>query len=272
MFIGWIRKKSFEADLNKIEESMAIDKSLIQKTYLDNSSLCFGAYNDENNLVAFISAYDQGESFLINNFFYTADITNDVKKRLLKLLLDNINEDEKPIMIMAKKDERGLFSSFKFNEFAKFKRAYYSGGGVAFNFTNATSKSITTENYIPIMINIDKIAFNTNRMSYTKDVLLKQSSLVLANDYGYQHSYAINKSLVKISPWVMKDAAFSEAEKMIRGIIYHRGLKKIYAFIPSDVDEITDLYASYKFDLSEEYTLYYKNSKPFINLEMVYAF
>lgn len=250
---------------------MTIDKSLILKTYEDNSSLCFGAY-DENNLVAFISAYDQGNGFLINNFYYKDDINNDVKKRLVKLLLDNINEDEKPILIMAKKDEKNIFSSFKFNEFAKFKRAVYSGGGVAFNFTNATAKSITTENYLSIMSSIDKIAFNEDKVAYTKNVLLKQSSLILANDYGYQHSYAISKSLVKISPWIMKDAAFSEAEKMIRGIIYHRGLKKIFAFVPSDVEEITDLYASYKFDLSEEYTLYYKNSKPFINLEMLYAF
>lgn len=271
MFIGWIRKKSFLADVNKLGESMTIDKSLILKSYEDNSSLCFGAY-DENNLVVFISAYDLDHSFLINNLYYTDDVSNDVKKRLVKLLLDNVNEDTKPILIMAKKEERGLFSSFKFNEFAKFKRAVYSGGGVAFNFTNATSKSITTENYLPIVTSTDKTAFNEDKIKYFKDVLLKQSSLVLANQFGYQHSYAISKSLIKISPWIMQDAAFSEAEKMIRGIIYHRGLKKIFAYIPSDVKEITDLYASYKFDLTDEYTLYYKNSKPFINLEMVYAF
>jgi hypothetical protein len=271
MFIGWIRKKSFLADVNKLSESMTIDKSLILKSYEDNSSLCFGAY-DENKLVAFISAYDLDHGFLINNFYYTDDVSNDIKKRLIKLLLDNINEDEKPILIMAKKDERGLFSSFKFNEFAKFKRAVYSGGGVAFNFTNATSKSITTENYLPIVSSTDKTAFNKDNVKYLKDVLLKQSSLVLANPNGYQHSYAISKSLVKISPWTMQDAAYTDAEKMIRGIIYHRGLKKIFAFIPSDVKEITDLYTSYKFDLSDEYTLYYKNSKPFMNLEMVYAF
>lgn len=271
MFIGWIRKKSFIADLNKLSESMTIDKSLIHKSYDDNSSLCFGAYDDQN-LVAFISAHDLEHSFLINNFYYIDKTSNDVKKRLIKLLLDNINEDTKPIMIMAQKDERSIFTSFKFEEFAKFKRAIYSGGGVAFNFTNATSKSITTENYLPIMKNLDKLAFNNEKVNYTKNTLLKQSSLVLANDYGYQHSYAISKSLVKISPWIMKDAAYSEAEKMIRGIIYHRGLKRIFAYIPSEAKDITDLYASYKFDLSEEYTLFYKNEKPYMNLDMVYAF
>ena len=65
----------------------------------------------------------------------------------------------------------------------------------------------------------------------------------------------------------MDDGAFSDSEKILRGVIYHRGLKKLFAFIPSEVKEITDLYASYKFDMSDEFTLLYKNSKPSINLE-----
>lgn len=271
MFIGWIRKKSFVSDLDTFSSSMTVDTSLIQKTYEDNSALCFGAYDDEK-LVAFISAYELPDSFLINNFYYQKGISSDVKKRLIKLLLQNINEDEKPILFMSRKDEKNLFSTFDFNEYAKFKKAVYSGGGVAFNFTNATSKSITTENFLPIMTTMDKKAFKEDRIEFTKNVLLKKSSLVLSNQTGYQHSYAIDKTLVKISPWVMEDAAFSDAEKMIRGIIYHRGLKRLFAFIPSDVKEITDLYSSYRFDMSDEYTLVYKNSKPSINLEMIYAF
>jgi hypothetical protein len=271
MFIGWIRKKSFDLDIAKLAESLTIDKNLVLNSYNEDSSLCFGAY-EENKLVAFISAYQHDHSYIINNFYYTDEITTDVKKRLVKLLLDNINEDEKTIMVMIKKDEKSIFSSFKFSEYAKFKRAFYTGGGVAFNFTNATSKSITTENYLPIISNLDKDAYKEDKVRYLKDVLLKQSSLVLSNQSGYQHSYAVSKSLVKISPWIMRDGAFTEAEKMIRGIIYHRGLKRIFAYVPSDVKEITDLYASYKFDMSEEYMLYYKNAKPQINLEMVYAF
>ena len=69
----------------------------------------------------------------------------------------------------------------------------------------------------------------------------------------------------------MEDASFSDAEKLLRGVIYHRGLKKIIAFIPSDVKEITDLYKSYKFELKDRMLLMYKNQKPSINLEMIYG-
>lgn len=271
MFIGWIRNKSFSTDLELFSSSIIIDKSLVMKTFHANQSLCFGAY-DENRLVAFISAYESDNSIIINNFYYMPEISSDAKKRLIKLLLDNIKEDKKTILFMSRKDEKDLLISFDFKEYAKFKKALYGGEAVAFNFTNATAKSINNENYLSIMTSLDKRAFGENRVTYTKDVLFKQSSLVLSTSVGYQHSYAIDKSLVKISPWIMEDAAFSDAEKILRGVIYHRGLKKLFAFIPSNVKEITDLYASYKFDLSDEYVLLYKNEKPKLNLEMIYAF
>jgi len=271
MFIGWIRKKSFSTDLELFSTQITIDKSLVLSTFEENQSLCFGAY-DENKLVAFISAYELESTILINNFYYLNEISNDIKKRLIKLLLNNIFEDKKSLLIMSRDDEKSTLLSFGFKEYTKFKKALYTGGNVAFNFTNATAKSISNENYLPILTAIDKRATNDNRVPYIKNTLFKQSSLVLSTQFGYQHSYSINKTLVKISPWIMEDAAYSDAEKMIRGVIYHRGLKRIFAFIPSDVKEITDLYASYKFDLSQEYSLLYANTKPSIDLEMVYAF
>jgi hypothetical protein len=271
MFIGWIRKKSFSADLEAFSTQITIDKSVVLKTFSENQSLCFGAY-DEKKLVAFISAYEMEDTILINNFYYMPDINSDIKKRLIKLLLNNVQEDSKSLMIMSNKDEKTLLLSFGFLEYAKFKKALYSGGAPAFNFSNATAKSISNENYLPTLTNLDKRAFSENRIPYIKDILFKQSSLVLSTQFGYQHSYAIGKSLVKISPWIMEDAAFSDAEKILRGIIYHRGLKRILTYVPSEIKEITELYKSYGFDLSEEYSLLYANKKPNIGLEMVYGF
>lgn len=271
MFIGWIRAKGFEADLELFSQTLTLDKSLILKTFQENQSLCFGAY-DEEKLVAFISAYEMDESILINNFYYTDDFDNEGKQRVIRLLLNNIVESEKSILHMSKKEEKDIMLSFGFLEYAKFQKALYSGGAVAFNFSNATAKSISNENYLGVLAYIEKRAYKQNRVEYIKNALLKQSSLVLSTGFGYQHSYAISKSLIKISPWTMEDAAYTDAEKMMRGLIHHRGLKKIIAFVPSDVKEITDLYMSYKFEFVEEYSLLYLNKKPSIELDMVYAF
>lgn len=271
MFIGWIRANSFEADLELFSQTITLDKSLILKTFQENQSLCFGAY-DEERLVAFISAYEMEESILINNFYYMDDFSVDGKKRLINLLLNNVQESEKSTLFMSRSDEMELMLSFGFDEYAKFQKALYSGGAVAFNFSNATAKSISNENYLGVLTYIEKRAYRQSRVEYIKNALLKQSSLVLSTGFGYQHSYAINKSFIKISPWTMEDAAYSDAEKMMRGLIHHRGLKKIFAFVPSDVKEITDLYRSYKFEFVEEYSLLYLNKKPSIELDMVYGF
>ena len=271
MFIGWIRKKNFIKDLELFSTKLVIDKSLILKTYEENNSLCFGAY-DEDKLIAFISAYEFESSILINNFYYLKESDKDIKKRLIKLLLNNLDEVKKTILIMSHIDEKELFNSFSFKEYAKFTKAVYGSEGVAFNFTNATSKSISNENYLSIIGKVDKIATNENRVEYIKNILLKSSSFVLSTEFGYQHSYALDKSFVKISPWIMQSSAYSDAEKIIRGVIYHRGLKRVFAFVPSNEKEITDLYKSYKFDMDDKYILLYKNKKPSLDLEMVYAF
>lgn len=271
MFVGWIRKNTFLSDLEEFEKFKVIDKNLILNTVLENQSLCFGAYEDKK-LVGFITAYSFEKHILINNFSYLDELDEDIQKRLVKILLNNIFEDEKSIMILSTPEEKSMFSSLGFLEHAKFKKALYSGGSVAFNFSNATAKSINNDGYMPIMKNLDSRCFNDERMEYITKNIFKSSSLMLSTQLGYQHSYALNKSIIKISPWVMEDGAFNEAEKLLRGVIYHRGLKKLVAFIPSDVKEITDLYESYNFNLTDSRYLMYKNTKPNLDLEMMYGF
>lgn len=271
MFVGWIRKNTFLSDLDEFEKSQTIDKNLILNTVSENLSLCFGAYED-NKLVSFVTAYSFEKHILINNFYYQDEVDEEIKKRLIKILLNNLYEDEKSIIILSNVEEKNIFTSLGFLEYAKFKKAIYSGGSVAFNFSNATAKSINNDGYMPIMKNLDARCFNDDRMEYITKNIFKSSSLMLSTQFGYQHSYALNKSIIKISPWIMENGSFNEAEKLLRGIIYHRGLKKLIAFIPGGVKEITDLYESYGFNLTDDRYLMYKNTKPNLDLEMVYGF
>ncbi len=271
MFIGWIRKNSFENDIKGLSNDILIDENLIINTLNENQSLSFGAYAGDE-LQAFISAYCFEKSILINNFYYKEGFDDGYKKRLVKILLDNIDDEEKSILFMASKNETDIFKEFGFKKYADFKKAVYSGGGAAFNFSSSTAKSISGENYIPIISKLDTKAYKEDRVEYITHKLFKSSSLFLSTDFGYQHSYALGKSIVKISPWVMVDEAFTDAEKLLRGVIYHRGLKRLVAFIPRDVKEICDLYESYNFELKEDYGLIYKNQKPNINLASIYGF
>jgi N-acetylglutamate synthase-like GNAT family acetyltransferase len=271
MFIGWIRKDSLQKDIEEFGTHLALDIHLVVYTILENQSLSFAAY-EENKMVALITAFEFDNSFLINGLYYLEDITDDGIEKLVTLLLRNINEQNKTILFMGNKKEQEIFQKVGFKQYARFKKAVHSSGSVAFNFSNATSKSINNENFLTIVKKLDTDTYKENREHYISHILLKQSSLMLSTDFGYQHSYGIGNSLIKISPWVMVDEAFMDAEKLIRGVLYHRGLKTIISFIPSDVKEITDLYLSYGFELKEDYKLLYLNKKPNINLESVYGF
>lgn len=269
MFVGWIRKSSFEDELKEFEKTQVIDKNLILNTAFYNQSLCFGAYEDEK-LMAFISAYMFENSVFINNFYYQKDIEFDIQKRLINILLSNIESDNKSIIVLSNKDEKIIFKAFGFKRYAKFSKAIYKGGAV-FNFTNTTAKSISNENYIPALKKVDLAVFGENRVDYVTKAVFKSSSLLLSTDFAFEHSYALNKETIKLSPYLVQVGADDDAHKLMRGVIYHRGLKKIIAFIPSDVAEITNLYHTYKFEITDGYELMYLNDKPNINIEMIYG-
>lgn len=271
MFIGWIRKEDFKKDVEKLSLTIGMDINLVFNTAQEDPSLCFGAYEDDN-LVGLISAFHFDNSILINNLYYDVQNSETIIKRLFTILLNNINDNNKTILFMANNDEHNKLKSLGFKKYANFNKTVNSTHTVAFNFSNATSKSISNENYIPTIKKLDFNAFKEDRLHYVTHVVTKQSSLLLSTLFGYQHSYAINKNTIKLSPWIMEDEALSDAEKLIRGVLYHRGLKTIISFIPSDVKEITDLYKAYGFETKEKYTLLYLNEIPNINLESIYGF
>jgi len=270
MFVGWIRQNSFKEDLEEFTKLKIVDKNLILNTILANNNISYGAY-DNNKLIAFISLIEFDDTILINNLYYLDICDEKIITRVISIALKNI-KSTKTILLLSNLKEKSILEKFGFKKYSKFYKAIYGKESVAFNFSNKMSQSINNENYLTVLKNIDKRCIKQDRYDYLTSYLFKQSSLVLSTSFGYQHSYAVDKNIVKISPWIMEDAAYSDAEKILRGVIYHRGLKKIVAFVPSEIKEITDLYSSYKFDFVEDYYLMYLNKEPNINLEMLYAF
>jgi len=269
MFVGWIRKGSFRNDLEAFSQDVLIDKGVVLNSF-DNGSLIFGAY-EGSELIAFVTLYQMDKLYLLNGFYYKSDVSSETKERLLNILFDNLYDENTSVIVLAHLSEMDVFQQVGFVPLYRFTRATYSGANVAFNFSNATAKSISRENYIPTMQQLNRRALGDDMIEYITKNIFKSSSLVLSTDFGYQHSYALDKSTIKISPWIMEDGAFDDAEKLIRGVIYHRGLKRIFTFIPKDIDQIVDLYKSYKFTLEGEYYLMYHGRKPAIDIEMIYG-
>lgn len=266
MFVGW-HSNNFSEVLDDFCKDILCDKHLLMKSWDSDKSLSFGVYED-GKLYGAISAYPFEKSIFINNFYYKETLNQNDKERLLALLLKNIDDGNKTIMVLVSLSEISLFEQFGFKEYGVFYKVLYSSGLMDFKgkFDDATP-----QNYIDILRVIDKDAFEESRYYYIDEVMQKSSSLFLTTPNGYQHSYALSKNIIKISPWIMRDGAYDDSMRLLRTILHHRGGKNILTFIP-DVKEIRDLYISHNFDFMSEYRLMYLNTKPSIDLEMVYGF
>ena len=267
MFVGYLRN-NFEEELSLILESDKLfDLELLKQTYEVYPQYCFAAYED-GKIVGVISAYGFSKHIFIN-VIQALDTHKEVLTRLIKLLVQNVASMN--IYVLIEEKLSSYFSAFNFQEHSKFIRFMHSGEAVAFNFSNSTAKQVSGENYDEISKKIDKKVFLDDREEYIKKDCVFTNSLKLSTTSGFMHSYVVNKRYIKISPWLMQSESYLDAEKLLRGVLYYRGLKKIFAFSPKEIKEISELYESYKFRKDGVYSLLYLGEKPELKLENLYA-
>ncbi|QKF65652.1 hypothetical protein AVENP_0070 [Arcobacter venerupis] len=267
MFIGYL-KNGFEESLEDLLiENPLFDLELLKQTYHVYPQHCFAAYED-SKIVGILSAYIF-ENYLYINVIDVISKYEDILKRLISLLLRNFPEEN--ILVLIENDKSKQLEELGFKTYSDFLRFMHSGESVAFNFSNSTAKQVSGEHYAEVAKRVDRKVFNLNRDEYLKTDCVFTNSLKLSTGYGFLHSYVVNKRFIKISPWIMDNEAFLDAEKLLRGVLYYRGLKSIYGYAPKNVKEIVDLYQSYKFKIYGDFKLMYLNEKPNIILDNLYA-
>ena len=267
MFVGYLRS-TFEDDITDIIESDNLfDLELLRKTYATYPEYCFGAY-ENSKLVGVISAYSF-EKHIFINVVKALKVHEEVLTRLFKLLIQNTNSMNIYVLI---EDKLSFYvEAFNFQNHSSFTRYLHSGEAVAFNFSNSIAKQVSGENYEDISKKIDREVFMDSREKYiTKDCIFT-NSLKLSTQTGFLHSYVVNKRYIRVSPWLMQSESYLDAEKLLRGVLYYRGLKKIFGYAPKDIKEITELYESYKFKKESSFRLMYLGEKPDLKLENLYA-
>ncbi len=267
MFIGYL-KNGFEDSLEELSNNNPLfDLELLKQTYNVYPQYCFAAY-ENSKIIGVLSAYSF-DSYLYVNVIEVLDGYEDILKRLISLLTRNFPNEN--ILLLIESDKSQELENLGFKTYSDFVRFVHSGEAVAFNFSNSTAKQVSGEHYDEIARKVDKKVFNVNRENYIKVDCIFSNSLKLSTGYGYLHSYVVNKRFIKISPWIMDNEAFLDAEKLLRGVLYYRGLKKIYGYAPKNVKEIIDLYQSYKFKIDGNFKLMYLKDKPNIVLDNLYA-
>lgn len=266
MFVGWIRGDEFEKLKSNNDNILQIDNHLFETNLQRFPNLCFKCV-DNNQIVGITSAYIFENTTKIN-LFETINV-QEVKQNLLRILMQNL-QNENSIYSIVSHDDLDIFKNNGFEIIYKCFKFIYKGTQVAFNFSNSHAKEVTQEDFFLAAHKLDKLAYKENRNDFLSHDMIYSSSLKLATKYGYLHSRALSNKIL-VSPWIVANEAFMDAEKLLRALIYYRGLKQIVAFAPN-IAEIVSLYNDYKFEKEQEYFFVYKGEKPKFSFDNIYAF
>jgi len=263
MFIGWLRGD--EVEKLKTSTQLFIDPWLLEIAFKRYPHYVFKVQK-EQNIEAVALAYTYHKTTQL--FFFENKISLEEKRKLLALLLDNLTT-QKSLYSLVKTQEVELFSSFGFKSLKKVYKLINKGTKVAFNFSQTHAKEVNNPQFHSIAHKIDTAVRKEDRKIYLNEDMVSKSSLTLATNSGYLHSRAVLKEIF-ISSFGINSEAFMEAEKLLRAVLYYRGLKQIVVYAP-DVVEILSLYEAYKFEQIEEYQLLYKGDVPQFDFDNMYA-
>jgi GNAT superfamily N-acetyltransferase len=273
MFIGWLKPVDFKEVVAIADEvGWLLDAYHLKILHDHTPHLCYGAYDNET-LVGVITSVKFEKSAMIKYFMVKGSHQRQgIGRRLLETLLSALGDERETLYTHAPFELIPFFKKYGFTQKMTVGRYVNAGKVPPFNFTNAHAKELDSIDFDKVMKQIDYETFHEVRTPFLFDELERKSSLKLATPNGFQHSSVINARNVYLGPWQVRSGAYSDAEKMMRGLLYFRGLKKVIADIPHDIPEIRELYEKYHFKCMITMAHMIRGKDPEIRFENIYAF
>ncbi|MDD2791394.1 MAG: GNAT family N-acetyltransferase [Sulfurimonas sp.] len=273
MFIGWL-KFSDVNNLVKIADEVGwlLDGYHVKLMMMHSMHLCYGAY-DEGKLIGAVMAVEFEKSAMIKYFMVEKSYQKQgIGKRLFETLFHALKAEYESVYLHANPDMVAFFNAYGFESKMEVGRFVNVGKVPPFNFTNAHAKELDGSNFEAAISKIDQETFHENRTSFLIDEMDRTSSLKLTLPNGFQHSSIVNARHVYLGPWQVRAGHEDEAEKMMRGVLYFRGLKKVVADVPLGVEHVVDLYKRYHFQSKQSFVHMSYGVDRKVCFENIYAF
>ena len=273
MYIGWLKYVDVP-ELLKIAEDTGwlVDGYHVKLMMMHAPHLCYGAY-DEGVLVGAVLAIEYEESAMIKYFMVKPSYQKQgIGKRLFTTLFGVLKHEYPSIYLHANPQLRSFFEQSGFVSVMEVGRFLNVGKVPPFSFTNAQAKELDGGNFDAIIRKIDFETFGENRMNFMLDEMERNSSLKFALPNSFQHSSVVNARGVYLGPWQCKTGHEEEAEKMMQGVLYFRGLKKVLADVPMGNTQAVRLYEQYHFQKKGTFLhMTYGALRP-VKFENIFAF
>ncbi len=273
MFIGWL-KHADVAELTKIAEETGwlLDGYHVKLIMMHSPHLCYGAYED-GVLIGAVMAIEFETSAMIKYFLVTPTHQHQgVGRRLFTTLFGVLKEEHPSLYLHANPQLEGFFESFGFKRVMEVGRYLNVGKVPPFSFTNAQAKELDSGNFDAMIRRIDRETFGEDRMGFMMDEMERNSSLKFALPNAFQHSSVINARGVYLGPWQCREGFEEEAEKMMQGVLYFRGLKKVLADIPLGNQKAVELFEKYHFQQKGKFVHMCYGEPRNVKFENIYAF
>lgn len=272
MFIGWLKFADVAELVNMSEDvGWLLDGYHAKLMMMHSPHLCYGAY-DDGKLIGAVMAIEFEESSMIKYFMVKSQYQRQgIGRRLFETLLGALYE-HKRLYLHANPNLVAFFNRYGFKEKMQIGRYVNVGKVPPFNFTNAHAKELDGTNFEAVATKLDYETFGEKRMDFMFDEMERNSSLKLTLPNGFQHSSIVNARYVYLGPWQVRAGNEEEAEKLMRGVLYFRGLKKVVADIPLGVKSVVDLYEKYQFQLKQHFVHMAYGADADIHFENIYAF
>lgn len=273
MFIGWL-KYADVAELTKIadETGWLLDGYHVKLMMMHAPHLCYGAY-EEGVLVGAVMAIEFETSAMIKYFMVKPSHQNlGIGRRLFTTLLGVLKEEHPSLYLHANPQLKSFFEGYGFKTVMEVGRYLNVGKVPPFSFTNAQAKELDSGNFDATIRRIDAETFGENRMDFMMDEMERNSSLKFALPNSFQHSSVINSRGVYLGPWQCREGFEEEAEKMMQGVLYFRGLKKVIADIPIGNTRAVELFEKYHFQQRGTFLHMTYGDVRNVKFENIYAF
>lgn len=273
MFIGWL-KHSDVARAVAIADEMGwpVDGYHVKLLITHAPHLCYGAY-EEGELIGLVAAVEFEKSAMIKYFLVkNTHQGQGIGRRLFATLMSALEGVHATVTVHTCPELEGFFAARGFVTTLSIGRFVNVGKVPPFHFTNAHAKELESLDFEIVMGRIDAATFGERRADFLLDEMDRNSSLKFVLPHAFQHSSVINSRYVHLGPWQVEAGYEEEAEKMMRGVIYYRGLKKVIADIPLGRGKAEELYRVYHFEQKQTLLHMVRGIDPGIAFENIYAF
>lgn len=273
MYIGWLKFVDVP-ELIKIadETGWMLDGYHVKLMMMHAPHLCYGAY-EKGVLVGAVLAIEFERSAMIKYFMVRPTHQQQgIGRRLFKTLFGVLHDEHPSVYLHANPKLQGFFEEYGFRSEMEVGRYLNVGKVPPFSFTNAQAKELDSGNLEAAIRKIDLETFGEDRMNFMLDEMERNSSLKFSLPNSFQHSSVINTRGVYLGPWQCREGFEDEAEKMMQGVLYFRGLKKVLSDVPMGNTKAVSLYEKYHFQQKGSFLHMSYGESSRVKFENIYAF